>query len=222
MGWWASISDVDELPALYPGETHLYTDASSYVTYGDVVTLTGDGYYESLLASRAAATVPLYTIEAATQNFGNMAAVMPLLTASGQRGNFASAVLSIPMLTASGLIGALTGEMAGNLPMITISAGAIQANLINLAKSLPMMKASGTGHQYNYGTVNKILPSMTINAAASFMLSGALAKTIPMMTVRGEAAMAERFTGVILRHTNDVWGGVEAEIPMLTISAGVN
>lgn len=216
MGWWDSISDVDQLPKWYPDEAHAYNGATSYITYNDVVTLTGDGFPIGLTASL---TLPSYTIEATTWNFGNVAAVLPLLTVNGTRNNFAVASLALPLLRANGLIGALTGDMVANLPMLTISAGATQANLVSLAKSLPKMKISGIAHQYNRGTVNKNLPVMSINAAASFMLSGTLAKSLPMMTIRGEAAMTERFADTILRHTNDVWGGVEVEIPMMTISA---
>lgn len=219
MAYWSAITDLDQLSKWYPDEIHLYTDLVEYVTYNDVVTLDDDDYPVSLTV---AATLPLYSLESTTWNFGNIAATLPLLTANGQRGNFASAGVSMPVYTADGFIGSLTGEMAEKLPMFTISAASTQANLVTLTKSLPMYKIAGHAYQYNYGSVDRNLPMMTIGATASVAIIGTLAKTLPRMTVYGEASLTGRFDNIILRHTDDVWGGAAVELPMMTISARVN
>jgi hypothetical protein len=220
MGWWDSITSVDELPKLYPDEAHIYTDATEYITYNSVVLFDDD---DPIVPNNlVSVTLPLYTIEATTWNFGNVAATLPRLTASGQRGNSASADLSIPVFTAAGMVGSLSAELAEDLPMLTISAAATQANLVRLAKSLPMFKIAGNAYQYNYGNLDTDLPMMTIAAAASMAPAGALAKSLPMITVYGEASVSGRFGNVILRHSDDLWGGVEADLPMMTISAGAS
>jgi len=220
MGWWDSITSVDELPKWYPDEAHIYTDATEYITYNDVVVL-GEG--DPVVPNNTiSVTLPAYTIEATTWNFGNVAATMPLLTASGQRGNFASADLSIPVYTSDGLIASLTGNLAEKLPMFTLSAAATQENLVRLAKSLPMLKIAGNAYQYNYGVADTTMPMMTIAATASQAIIGTLAKTLPMMKVYGEASVDRGFEDVILRHSDDLWGGVEADLPMMTISAGAS
>lgn len=220
MAWWNLIADVDELPKWYPDEAHLYTDVTSYITYNNVVYFDSDDGIPFTV--NVAVTMPLYTLEAKTWNFGNVAATMPILTASGQRGNFSNAGVTLPIYTSEGLINSLTGWLAEKLPMFTIAASATQTNLVILNKALPMFKVQGTAYQYNYGSVNRSLPRMTVSATASRLLIASLAKPLPMFTVYGEASLTGRFDNVILRHTDNIWGGVAAELPMMTISAGAN
>lgn len=221
MGWWDSITGVNNLPTWYPDEAAIYTDPTCYITYNDVVYLEGD-VIPGVINNSVDLTLPVFTIEATTWNFGDVAATMPILKASGQRGNFSNAVVSLPIYTSEGLVGSLTGRLAEKLPMFTISAAATQANLVRLAKSLPMFKIAGNAYQYNYGNLDTDLPMMTIAAAASMAPAGALAKSLPMITVYGEASVSGRFGNVILRHSDDLWGGVEADLPMMTISAGAS
>lgn len=221
MGWWDSITGVNNLPTWYPDEAAIYTDPTCYITYNDVVYLEGD-VIPGVINNSVDLTLPVFTIEATTWNFGDVAATMPILKASGQRGNFSNAVVSLPIYTSEGLVGSLNGRLAEKLPMFTISAGATQTNLVILDKALPMFKVKGTAYQYNYGSVNKNLPRMTVASTASRPLIASLAKTLPRYTVYGEASLTGRFDNIILRHTDDVWGGAAVELPMMTISARVN
>jgi hypothetical protein len=220
--YWVAISSLSDLPPTYPTETHLYASANNYVTFEGVVELTGDGYILSLQATYAALTLPMQTCAAATQNSGSAEVTLPTMTAAGMRGNLANASLKLPLLIADGRKGELTASLSERLPMLTISARATQANLIALAKSLPALKMSGCAYQQNYGDVDADLPAFTISATSYEDLKGDLSASLPMMTVYGEASSSRRFSDRILKHDYDAWGFVEAEIPILTISAGAS
>ncbi len=223
MSWWASISDVSELPKAYPDETHIYTDADSYITYADVVTLSSkDEYVLSLISTSAALSMPLLTCLAADANHGDIQGTLPLLTASGQRNNFGNAEIGLPLLTANAEINSLVARLAVELPRMTVSAAATQANLVNLSKSLPMLKISGHGYQQNYGVVEKSLPAFTISASAYENQRGNAVLSLPAMIMRAEGTITRNFDDYIIKHDYDTWGFVKSELPLLTISVGAS
>ena len=116
-GWWNSISDVGELPKAYPDETHIYTDADSYITCAYVATLSSeDEYVLSLISTSAALSMPLLTCAAADANHGDIQGTLPLLTASGQRNNFGNAEIDLPLLTANAEINSLVARLAVEFP----------------------------------------------------------------------------------------------------------
>jgi hypothetical protein len=214
--YWEPISSLAELSPTYPSDTHVYIDASDYVTTGGRVSLSGEDYINSLQSTLSSSTLPLYTIEATTQNKGDVAASLPPMTASGKRSNQATANLSLPKLISSGLIDDLTGDVALILPRWTVSAEATQANIITLNKSIPALKASGRAVQLNYGIANIDLPALIVSARAIEDLNGDIAVILPMLAVRAEASQNGRgFASRILRHDYDTRGYVKAEIPRM-------
>ncbi len=220
--YWNAITAVSSVAKTYPDETHLYIDGSEYITYMNVVTLSGDDYINSLIYKENSLTLPLFTVVATDRNRANCAATMPEITASGKTGNFGNLAKSLPTLTASGFVGSVTASLDGALPLFTIAATGTNANRVTLSSSLPLLKMAGEAYQVNYGIVAATLPIYVCSATGYPILTITAAVELPMLKMTGAGWTTRNFDSFVIKHEYDVWAYVKADLPLLTISAEAN
>lgn len=220
--YWNTVTSVTAVSKTYPDEIHLYIDGSEYITYANVVSLDGDDYINSLIYNENSMTLPLFTVLATDRNRASGAVTMPEMTASGKTGNFGNLTKSLPALTASGFVGSVTASLDGALPLFTIAATGTNANRVTLLSSLPVFKISGEAYQVNYGIVAATLPIYVCSATGYPILTITAALELPMLKMAGTGRTARDFDSFVIKHEYDTWAYANADLPLLTISAGAS
>lgn len=184
--------------------------------------MSGDDYVNSLIYNDNSLTLPLFTISASTQNYADASVTMPMMTASGKAGNFCNLSKSLPALTASGFVGSVTASLDGSLPVFTIAATGTNANRVTLLANLPAIRMAGEAYQLNYGTVAASLPKPTCSATGYPVLKMTAALELPMIKMAGAGRTARDFDDFVIKHEYDTWAYANADLPLLTISAGAS
>lgn len=219
--YWYGIYQLSTLSKTYPDMTQTYTTATEYITSTNVVALADtEAYVISLQITSMAGTFPLLTVTGADQNKGTMAGSLKALTAHGTTGNFGNLTKSMPALISSGFVGSVRASLSSALPVFTISATGINANRVTLSSSLPAIRMAGEAYQLNYGTVSASLPKPVCSASGYPIIKMVAALELPMLKMAGAGRTSRDFDDFVVKHEYDSWAYANADLPLLTISAG--
>jgi predicted transglutaminase-like cysteine proteinase len=219
--YWYGIYQLSALSKTYPDMTQTYTTATEYITSTNVVALADtEAYVISLQITSMAGTFPLLTVTGADQNKGTMAGALRALTAHGTTGNFGNLSKSLPKLISSGFVGSVTADLSSTLPVFTIAATGINANRVTLSSVLPAIRMNGEAYQLNYGIVSATLPKPICSASGYPVIKMVAALELPMLKMAGAGRTARDFDSFVVKHEYDTWAYANADLPLLTISAG--
>jgi predicted transglutaminase-like cysteine proteinase len=218
--YWNAVASISSVAKTYPDEVQIYIDGSEYITYANVVSLDGDDYINSLIYNENSMTLPLFTVVATDRNRASGAVTMPEMTASGKTGNFGNLTKSLPALTASGFVGSVTASLDGALPLFTIAATGTNANRVTLSSSIPAIRMSGEAYQLNYGIASASLPKPVCSASGYPVIKMVAALELPMLKMAGAGRTSRDFDDFVVKHEYDSWAYANADLPLLTISAG--